>query len=108
MSDSDINKIARRLFRQIGIPVLVILLAQGGLNVLSQGKKASQEFVQEHYGELYRLNAELSTTLKDYIHADEREKDRIWTEIEKIANRMDMHVYKNAERGGYGKQFTPL
>lgn len=115
MSEQDQNILVGRITKKLLwsiIPMFVVfMLLEGFTTIRANKKKADESFVEMHYSQLYRMNAEMNTMLKDYIRADEREKDRIWDEIEKIANRMDLYVMKPEVMRGvqnYGKEFTPL
>ena len=106
--DKIVGRITKKLFWGI-IPMLVVfVLVNIGTTMRANGKKANEAFVEAHYSELYLLLAEQTTLLKAYIEADEREKDQIWAQIEAIAERMDLYVFKDNKRGGYGKDFTAL
>ena len=102
--DKIIGRLTKRLFWRMGVPILVILIAQFAQNSM----KASDKYVESHYTELYKQNAELNVLMTTYIGANDREKDQLWSQIERALERMDMHVDKNVTRGGYGKEFTPI
>lgn len=106
--DKIVGRITKKLFWTI-IPMLVVfILINIATDIRANGKKANEAFVEAHYSELYLLLAEQTTLMKSYIDADEREKDQIWAQIEKIAERMDLYVFKDTKRGEYGKNFTAL
>jgi len=113
MSEEDQNKLIGRITRKLLwniLPMFLVFMAvEGFVTIRTNKKKADESFVDGRYSELYRMNVELHTMLKDYIHADEREKDRIWEEIERIAERLDLYVMKpETMRGDYGENFTPF
>ena len=122
MSEQDADKIIGRVTRKLMWVLVPFFLTAIGLQVKDHftiQRKADFSYVDNHYRELYRLTAELSTTLSEYIRADEREKDQIWKRIEILIERMDRYAGHTVYRGEtpeeylnrkpeYGLEFTPL
>ena len=122
MSDQDVDKIIGRVTRKLLWVIVPFFLTAVGLQVKDHftiQHKADEAYVDQHYKELYKLTAELSTTLTEYIRADEREKDQIWKRIEILIQRMDKYADHTVYRGEtieemkgrqpqHGLEFTPL
>lgn len=122
MSEQDVDKIIGRVTRKLLWVLVPFFLTAIGLQVkdhFALQHKADESYVDTHYRELSRLTAELSTTISEYIRADEREKDQIWKRIEVLIQRMDKYSDHTVYRGEtpeeyinrqpkYGLEFTPL
>jgi uncharacterized membrane protein len=116
--DEIIGRITRKLLWVL-VPFVITVMGLQVRDHFAIQHKANESYVDQHYKELYKLTAELSTTLSEYIRADEREKDQIWKRIEVIVERMDKFAMHDVYRGEtpqeyqerqkeYGLDFTLL
>lgn len=112
MSNTDINTIVKKLGIYLIAPVLVIIIGQAALDY-----RADKKYREAHWTELYRLNAELSTTLAMYIKATDEDKARIWDRIDYIIDQMMEFSENDTKRTiyteprtkrKYGLNFTSL
>ena len=120
MSEADqdiiIGRVTRKIILRLVVPVLVIMLGQGSVILLSQNSKAGKTYVEAHYSELYRLTAELSTTMSMYMNSNDKDKDRLQSRMDYLIERMDKYADKDVKRGTeadtlkrkHGLEFTPL
>ena len=117
MSEQDQDKIVGRITRKLLWIMVPFLLTGIGLQVRDHFVKADSAYVDMHYRELYRLTAELSTTLSMYMQANDKDKVRIQQRMDYIIERMDKFTDKDVKRDitqldtskrKYGLEFTPL
>ena len=134
MSEQDqntiVDKLTMKLFWRVGVPIIVIILGGVVLNQLTEKKNASESYVSGHYTELYKLTAELSTTMADIQRTNDEdhedyeaehkatalERELMWKRMESIIKRMDKFADHDVVRGvvqtdkkrKYGLEFTSL
>lgn len=118
MSESDINtvinKLIRKLFWFLIVPILVILISAKVIDIWGQNKRA-----EGYYIELFRLTAELSTTQAMYMKANDEDKVELGKRIDYLIERMDKFADHDMKRGEtkietdsnkrkYGLEFSSL
>ena len=122
MSEPDQNKIIGSITKKILwaiVPMLVVFMSiQFIADARANKKKADESYVDSHYRELYRLTAELSTTLSMYMQANEKDKEQLRKRMDYLIERMDKFSDKDVKRGTtklesntgrkYGLEFTSL